>query len=84
MHPVHVQPPGADVRCGPLQGLLLHLIGQLHHGVDVEDRAGLGLLHHAGRDDGDQRLGADHPSMTGKMPGGGFGLQVDARQGAAA
>ena len=84
VHPVHEQPPGAVAGCGPVQGLVLHPFGQVHHGVDVEDRADLGLPHHAGRDDGDQRLGADHPSMTGKKPGGGFGLQVDARQGAAA
>ena len=85
VHPVREHPPGAVVRCCPLQPLVMDLVGQIDDGVDVQDGSDLGLLQHAGSDNCDQHLLADHAALPGKVVAGRRGgREVDSRQGSAA
>ena len=85
VHPVREQPPGAAVRRGPVERLVVHLLGQVDHGVDVEDRARLGLLAGRGRR---RRRRASGSRITPRSPGrcraAGSAVEVDPRQRAAA
>ena len=45
----------------------MHLAGEVDDRVDVQDGAGLGLLHDAGGDDGDKLLLADLTAVPGKL-----------------
>ena len=80
MHPVDEEPPRAVIRCGPVQGLVPHLVGEVDDGVDVQDGACLALFHHAGGDDGDEDLLVDLTAVPGKQVLRMLDRQIDARQ----
>jgi hypothetical protein len=58
----------------------VHLVGEVHHRVDVQDAAALGLRHELGGDDGDKDLLVNRATVPGKHVVRLLGIQIDARQ----